>query len=226
MTDLMYQGLELWPESMQPQQLFILMHGVGGRAADMVLLADRLKDEFPNAAFFLPDGIFPFDGGGSGRQWYSNSGVTEENRAGRVNEAMPVLLALVSYAQNRFNVLQTDTAIAGFSQGANMALQFSVLHDGLVGRVLAFSGRFAALPEKAPELTTLHVLHGEEDSVISVEHAHAAHARLVQLEGDVTLDVVPGAGHEISAVMCERAIHRLKTTIPKRSWNLAMKSAG
>ncbi len=226
MADLMYQGLELWPESMQPQQLFILLHGVGGRAADMVPLADRLKDEFPNAAFFLPDGIFPFDGGGSARQWYSNVGVTEENRAVRVNEAMPALSALVSYAQHRFNVLQTDTAIVGFSQGANMALQFSVLHDGLVGRVLAFSGRFAALPDKAPELTTLHLLHGEVDDVISVEHAHAAHTRLVQIEGDVTLDVVPGIGHEISVVLCERAIHRLKTTIPKRSWNQAMKSAG
>ena len=221
----MYQGLELWPEFMQPQQLFILLHGYGGQASDMVPLADRLKDEFPNAAFFLPDATFPFEGGGSGRQWYSNSGVTEENRPARVNEAMPVLFALVSYAQNRFNVLQTDTAIAGFSQGANMALQFSVLHDGLVGRVLAFSGRFAALPDKAPGLTTLHLLHGEEDSVISAEHAQAAHARLVQIEGDVTLDVIPGVGHEINALLSERAIHRLKTTIPKRSWNLAMKSA-
>jgi phospholipase/carboxylesterase len=224
MPDLMYQGLELRPESMQPQQLFILLHGYGGQASDMVPLADRLRDEFPNAAFFLPDAIFPFEGGGSGRQWYSNVGVTEENRVARVNEAMPVLFALVNYAQNRFNVLHTDIAIAGFSQGANMALQFSVSHDGLVGRVLAFSGRFAAMPNKAPELTTLHLLHGEEDKVISAEHAHAAHARLLQIEGDVTLDVIPGAGHEINARLSERAIYRLKTTIPKRSWNLAMKS--
>lgn len=225
MSDLMYQGLELWPQAMQPQQLFILLHGLGGQAADMVPLADRLKHEFPQAAFFLPDATYPFDGGGSGRQWYSNSGINDENRAARVADAMPVLLALVSYAQKRFNVLQTDTALAGFSQGAIMALQFSVQHDGLAGRVLAVSGRFAALPETAPELTTVHLLHGEDDSVIAAEHARAAYERMMQLEGDATLDVVPGVGHEIHPLLCDRAIHRLKSSIPLRSWKRAMNSA-
>lgn len=222
----MYQGLELWPEAMQPQQLFILLHGLGAQAADMVPLADRLKEEFPQAAFFLPDATYPFDGGGgSGRQWYSNSGINDENRASRVADAMPALFALVSYAQKRFNVLQTDTALAGFSQGAIMALQFSVQHDGQVGRVLAFAGRFAALPEKAPELTTLHLLHGEDDSVISAEHARAAYQRMMQLEGDASLDVVPGVGNEIHPLLCDRAILRLKSSIPLRSWKRAMNSA-
>jgi len=218
----MYQGLELWPEAMQPQQLFILLHGLGAQASDMVPLADRLKDEFPQAAFFLPDATYPFDGGGNGRQWYSNSGINDENRAARVADAMPALFALVSYAQKRFNVLQTDTALAGFSQGAIMALQFSVQHDGQVGRVLAFAGRFAALPDKAPELTTLHLLHGADDSVIPAEHALAAYERMLQLGGDATLDVEPGVGHEIHPLLCDRAIHRLKSSIPLRSWKRAL----
>lgn len=225
MADLIYQGLELWPESTQAKQLFILLHGVGAQASDMIPLADRLKDEFPQAGFFLPDATFPFEGGGSGRQWYSNGGISEANRAARVLAAMPALHSLVDYAQKRFNVLQSDTALAGFSQGAIMALHFAVLHDGLVGRVLAFSGRFAELPEKAPELTTLHLLHGQEDLVISVEHAHAAYERLKEIGGDVTLDVVSGVGHELHKELCDRAIHRLKTSIPLRSWRQAMKNA-
>jgi len=89
-------------------------------------------------------------------EWFSISGVTEENRAARVAEAMPDLHALVKHAQDRFGVLQSDTALIGFSQGAIMVLEFSIAHDGGVGRVLAFSGRFARLPDHAPELTTLH----------------------------------------------------------------------
>jgi len=138
---------------------------------------------------------------------------------------MPGLHAKVKQAQDRFNVLQSDTALIGFSQGAIMALEFSVVHDGGVGRVLAFSGRFAQLPEKAPALTTLHLLHGENDAVIPVAHAQAAFERLMELDGDATLDLASSVGHEIHAALADRAINRLQTCVPLRSWKKALDSA-
>jgi phospholipase/carboxylesterase len=151
--------------------------------------------------------------------------VTCENLISRVANAMPRLHALVKDAQDRFNVLQSDTALIGFSQGATMAMEYSIAHDGGVGRVLAFSGRFAQLPQKAPELTTLHLLHGEDDPVIPVEHAGAALARLKDLDGDATLDISASAGHEINAELADHAIRRLQTHIPLRSWKKAMQGA-
>ncbi len=225
MAEQIFQGIELLPEIMPAQQLFILLHGVGARSSDLVPLANKLREAFPGAACLLPDGTFPFDGGGSGRQWFSITGVTDENRASRVAAAMPALHALVREAQDRFRVLPPDTALVGFSQGAIMALEFSIIHDGSVGRVLAFSGRFAKLPEKAPELTTLHLLHGEDDPVIPVEHAHAAYERISNLHGDATLDVASSVGHEIHAALSDRAIYRLQTCIPLRTWKQALNGA-
>ena len=132
------------------RQLFILLHGVGGTASDLLPLAEALGAAFPQAACLLPDGFSAFDTGASGRQWFSIDGVTEDNRAARVAEAMPALHALVRQAQDRFKVMQPDTALAGFSQGAIMALEYAIAHDGSVGRVLAFSGRFATLPDRRP----------------------------------------------------------------------------
>jgi len=217
-----FRGVELLPEAVPIKQLFILLHGVGSKSSDLVPLAHQFRDVFPSAAFVIPDGNVPFDGGGNGRQWFSVNGVTEENRIPRVAAALPPLHELVRNVQQRFDILQSDTALVGFSQGAIMALEFSVAHDGHVGRVLAFSGRFAKLPEKAPEFTTLHLLHGEKDSVIPVEHAYAAYERLTNLQGDATLDVASSIGHEIHAALSERAIHRLQTCIPLRSWKQAL----
>ena len=225
MIEQIFHGIELVPETMPVKQLFILLHGVGATSSDLLPLAKKLGNVFPRAAFLLPDGSFPFEGGGNGRQWFPINRVTEENRVARVAGAIPPLHTLVKNAQDRFKVLQSDTALVGFSQGAIMALEFSVLHDGGVGRVLAFSGRFAKLPEKAPELTTLHLLHGEDDPVIPVEHARAAYERLMELKGDSTLDVASSVGHEIHSVLSDRAIHRLQTCIPLRSWNQALNSA-
>ena len=120
MAEQIFQGIELLPEAKAVEQLFILLHGVGAKSSDLVPLANKLRDAFPSAACLLPDGTFPFDGGGpfdSGgnrRQWFSISGVTEENRATRVAEAIPALHAMVRHAQDRFKVLQSDTALVGF----------------------------------------------------------------------------------------------------------------
>lgn len=225
MAQHIFQGIELLPETMPVKQLFILLHGVGARSSDLLPLANTLREAFPHAVFLLPDGTFPFDGGGSGRQWFSITGVTEANRASRVAAAMPALHALVREAQDRFKVLPPETALVGFSEGAIMALEFSVIHDGGVGRVLAFSGQFATLPDKAPELTTLHLLHGADDPVIPVEHAHAAYERIASLHGDATLDVASSVGHEIHAALSGRAIYRLQTCIPLRTWKQALSSA-
>ncbi len=151
--------------------------------------------------------------------------MTEDTRPARVAESIPALHELVRQAQDRHRILQSDTALIGFSQGAIMALEYSLVHDGCVGRVLAFSGRFATLPEKAPEWTTLHLLHGEDDRVMPVSHAYAAYARLTELQGDATLDVASSVGHEIHAALAERAIYRLQTCIPLRSWRQALNGA-
>ena len=222
MNEQNFPGIELIPDVEQAKQLFILLHGVGSHPSDLVSLAEYLQEVFPAAACFLPEGLEPFDGGGMGRQWFSLAGVTDDKRVARMAEAMPKLQALVLHAQERFGVLNTDTALVGFSQGASMALEFSIAHDGGVGRVISFSGRFARLPDKAPALTTLHLLHGERDEVIPVTHAHAALARLKELDGDVTLDTVEIAGHEIDGELAGHALRRLQTHIPLRSWRKAM----
>lgn len=162
-----FRGIEWLPETRPVKQLFILLHGVGANAADLVPLATRLREAFPDAAILIPDGPDPFDGQSDGRphrrQWFSIKDMSDENRPLRVAAALPALQAVVRQAQDRLGVLWSDTALVGFSQGATMALEFSSVHDGGVGRVIAFSGRFATLPDKAPELTTLHLLHGEND---------------------------------------------------------------
>jgi len=226
-----FYGIELLPDNGPVKQLFILLHGLGAKSSDMLPLASRFRKEFPHAAFVLPNGIHPFDGGGplgdgdNRRQWFSISGMNDDTRPARVAGAMPALHELVRQAQDRHKILQSDTALIGFSQGAIMALEYSIVHDGGIGRVLAFSGRFAKLPEKAPEWTTLHLLHGEDDRVIPVAHAHAAYARLTDLQGDATLDVASSVGHEVHTALADRAIYRLQTCIPLRSWRQALNSA-
>jgi phospholipase/carboxylesterase len=215
-------GIELLPEEGEVRQLFILLHGMGGTPDYMRPLAEALRRAFPQSAVLVPIGPDAYDGGGEGRQWFSTRGVDEDNRPSRVAQAMPPLVDYVRECQARFHLLQSDTALAGFSQGAIMALEATAAHDGLAGRVLAFSGRYASMPQWPPQYTTIHLLHGADDRVMPAFHAQQAQARLNELHGDSTIDIATRVGHELHAALIERAIVRLQTCVPLRSWEAAL----
>lgn len=215
-----FETLELLPAT-APRQLFVLLHGAGGSAMDMLDFANLLGDSFSEAAVVMPEGIESIHLGKTERQWFPTFELTDANRPERVAKAVPPLAAFIRQQQERFGILQSDTALAGFSQGATLALALSDQYDGLVGRVLAFSGCYAAWPNKAPSLTTIHLLHGQLDAVVLARLAQQAYAELMALGADATCDIASSIGHELHPALMAQAIHRLQTCVPLRFWRSA-----
>lgn len=214
------ETLELLPAT-PPRQLFVLLHGAGGSAVDMLDLATLLGESFAEAAIVMPEGVETIHLGKTERHWFPAFELTDANRAERVAQAVPALARFIREQQERFGILQSDTALAGFSQGATMALALSDQHDGLVGRVLAFSGPYAAWPDKAPGLTTIHLLHGQLDTVVPAQLARQAYAELMALGADATCDIASSIGHELHPALMAQAVHRLQTCVPLRFWRSA-----
>jgi phospholipase/carboxylesterase len=216
------------PAQGAPDLLFLLLHGVGASAAQMAPLAQALAAEYPQAGVFCLDGPEPFDGvpgGGAGFQWFSVRGVTEANRPGRVAAALPPFIAQVRALQSRFGMAWPRTALAGFSQGAIIALEAVQAEPQLAGRVLAFSGRHASAPMHAPADTTVHLLHGLDDRVMPHGAVVDSAERLLALGGDVTADVLPGIGHELHPRLIDQAIEQLRSFLPKKAWRDALAEA-
>ncbi len=163
---------------------------------------------------------------GSARQWFSVRGAIEAERPARVAAVLPQLMADIRAHQARLGVSPEATALVGFSQGSILSLEAVAAADGLVGRVLAFSGRYATLPAQAPQKTTLHFFHGGADGVIDVQHARAAIEHLSTLPGaDATIDIARGVGHELHSALVDTALHRLTHHIPARTWQAALSAA-
>jgi phospholipase/carboxylesterase len=212
-----------WLPSGRPEQLIVLLHGVGSDGVAMAPLAQALRNEFPRAAVLAPDAPQAFDAGGAGRcQWFSLAGIDEDNRPARAGAALAAFVPWLRAAQDRLLVPPVATALGGFSQGAILALEAAARHDGLAGRVLAFGGRFARIPSEAPQGTTLHLFHGGADPVIPASHAREAFQALGALRGDATLDIAEGVGHELHPVLVQRALFRLRNHIPARTWAAAL----
>ena len=189
-------------------QLILLFHGVGSNAQDLVPVGKQFAAKFPNSMVVSLEGLNPSDFG-QGRQWFSVAGITEESRPARVAAAMPAFQALIQQLQKVSGVAANKTTLIGFSQGSIMALESTQRAPTLASHVIAFSGRFASAPEKAPAGTAIHLIHGDADPVIPVENSRSA-ARLLQALGaNVSLDIEPGMGHSIDARMLATALGKV-----------------
>lgn len=220
------------PEQGPPELLYLLCHGVGDTAESMLPLAQRLIREYPQAAVLCLNAsdrfdavIAPKQGESEGRQWFSIRRLDEDNRPGRVAAALPTFIATVRAMQQRFEMSWQRTALAGFSQGAVMALEAVQAEPMLAGRVLAFSGRHATAPAHAPGDTTVHLFHGMADSVIPAAAAVDSAQTLLELGADVTADVLPGIAHELHPLLLDKAIDQLRTFLPKKVWREVMSEA-
>jgi phospholipase/carboxylesterase len=205
-----------------PAQLFLLCHGVGTEARDLVPLGERLGEAFPAAWVVSVESHQACDTG-LGRQWFSIREISEENRPARVRAALPDFLAALSAWQAESGVGPPGTALIGFSQGAIMALEAALQPTSVAGRVVAIGGRFARLPESAPQGLTLHLIHGKADPVIPYAHTIAAAERLIALGADLTADVLPFVGHQIDDEVTSTLLQRLTTYVPKRLWEAALR---
>ncbi len=218
--------IEWLPAEGAPEQLIVLLHGWASDAMDLLPLAQALRSEFPQAAILAPDAASPADGGRRGRQWYSIEGLDEGPLwHGRVAGQVAVLEPWVRAQQRRLGVGTAATALGGFSQGAILALELALRHDGIAGRVLAFGGRLVAPMQAAPRQTTLHLFHGGADRIFDAQYARDAFEQIGELQGDATIDIADGVGHEVHAALVQCAVERLRTHIPLRTWQAALGAA-
>lgn len=182
--------------------LVIFLHGVGSRGADLAPLGDLWRTMIDGAVFTAPDAPFGFDQGGTGRQWFSVRGVTEENRQARIEAARADFDRVVGglVEAHGFSERLERVALVGFSQGSIMALDALASGRWPVGAIVAFSGRLASPEPFTPSPVTRTLLvHGAADPVMPVDLAVDAEIRLGNVGVAVKRLTLPGVGHTISA---------------------------
>lgn len=188
--------------------LVLLLHGVGGSAADLAPLAEVIAAALPRATMHCVQAPDASDFG-RGWQWFSVQGITEHNRPARVAEALPRFIAAIAAEQAKAGADPRSTVLVGFSQGAIMALESTLLRAPPAERIVAIAGRFARLPERGPA-AAIHLVHGTEDRVVPASLSRAAHERLSSLGTRTTLDLIADAPHGITAAMAEAVTERLR----------------
>lgn len=182
------------------KSLVVLLHGVGSRGSDLQGVAERLKQAIPQVSVAIPDGTSAFDMA-PGFQWFSISGVTEENRPERVQAARQAFDARLAevFRQQDINPHTDSIVLVGFSQGAIMAMDALIRTDYPLAGVVAFSGRFASpLPLQPLAGSAALLIHGKADPVIPWHESQKAAEILSAAGVQIELSVEEHVPHTIT----------------------------
>lgn len=203
----MHEGAIVIAQPQHAGQLVLLFHGVGSSADNLAPVGEAIAQARPDAFVVSVNGPHPSTLG-SGREWFSVVGITEENRPARIAKAMPLFRSAVEHWQKASAIAPAQTVLVGFSQGAIMALESTQGETELppAQRVIAMAGRFAQPVRRAPGGLRFHLIHGEQDSVVPTRSSVEAERALQGAGADVTLDLLPGLGHGIDARALRLAI--------------------
>jgi phospholipase/carboxylesterase len=206
------------------RQLVLLFHGLGASEEDLRPVGERLAAEYPEALVASLRAPHPTSFG-FGWQWFPVDGIDEAKRIERVAAEMPRFMAVIRQFQRDTGLGPEATVLVGFSQGAIMVLEATAQagDDVLAGRVVALAGRYAQLPATNPGGTTVFLIHGKADAVIHYGFTVEGAKHLVGLGADVVADVIPFLGHGIDAEVLDLMVERLRTHVPKRHWEAALR---
>lgn len=199
-----------WTSLGPPDRLIILLHGVGSNAAAMAPLGQRISEGMPRAEVRALQAPQPSDFGPWGRQWFSVRGVTDENRADRLEAAMPVMRQAIERQIEEVQLDWSRTALAGFSQGAMMALRFATGPTPPLS-VVAIAGRIAAPtpPKRGGVGSDILISHGTDDAVVPFSCAAEA-ASILRASGcRVTLQPIRNHGHSIRSEQIDATVEHL-----------------
>jgi phospholipase/carboxylesterase len=182
------------------RQLVVLLHGVGADGADLIGLAPAWAEGLPHAAFIAPDAPEPCDMAPYGRQWFSLQDRRPASLAAELRRAAPALDGFLDAELARLGLGPEALALAGFSQGAMMALFTGLRRPQAPAAILAYSGALAAPETLAAEIRgrpPVLVVHGEADDIVPAAAGRAAEQALRTAGVPVESLYRPGLGHGI-----------------------------
>ena len=194
------------------RHLFVFLHGSGATAQSMIPAAFKFQARFPSAALIVPNGFARYGNDQGSQQWFSTRGLNDDNRLTRIAAILPRIEHLVRREQTNYGVPRERTVLIGYSQGGTVALESIKSFPRLAGAVVAYSARFARLPQQGTRMNSrIHLVHGGYDSVVSRVYAERAARVLAGLHVPVTLDVIEGLGHALTyEAICRGSLRLLQ----------------
>lgn len=201
MNDPPLSGPALAPESGAPDRLVVLLHGYGANGEDLIGLGAHWRSVLAQAMFVAPNAPHQCAINPGGFEWFDLSEPDLNRVPSLAAAARPPLNRFLQAIWEQTGLKPADTVLAGFSQGAMMALEVGLRLATPVSGIIGFSAALpgtATIGEEIASRPPVCLVHGDADEVVPYAYGRAARKRLEELGVEVEFHTSPGAGHMIA----------------------------
>lgn len=188
------------------QKLIVLLHGYGADGKDLIELAKIWGPLVPDAAFVAPDAPDACSISPTGRQWFDLSTKDPHAYQQGVMAVAPALNKFIDHEVAQLKIKAKDVLLAGFSQGAMMALHVGLRRAIPPAGILSFAGRLISphlLEKEIMGTPPVCLIHGEDDEVVPIFNMVQAEKALRGFDIELSTLKRPGLAHNID----EESVH-------------------
>jgi phospholipase/carboxylesterase len=202
------------PDDGKPDYLMLLLHGYGSNGEDLIGLSDIFDQIIPQTVYLSPNA--PTSTGFGGYQWFPISDLSNrELETGTISIA-PYLHNFLDKALEFYNILPENLIIAGFSQGAMIALHIGMERKIAPKSVFAYSGALTAVSDIQKRIQSkppIMLCHGGNDDVVKPSYTLQAFDTLIQFGFTVEKHIFAGYPHTIPPEGLRASLKFLNTQI-------------
>ena len=188
------------PEDKNIKNAVILLHGYGGDGNDIAPVTINWKRFLPNTIFICPDGPETCSINPMGYQWFDLNSEDEEYITKKALEAEDLLKKFIVEIKNKFNLLNSNICLSGFSQGCMMSINVGLSEKEKFAGILGFSGKIINkidLDKRIFSKPSTLLIHGDQDEIVPPVNLLEAKDFFERNKIDIITKMIKGCGHNI-----------------------------
>tara|TARA_B100002051_G_scaffold198826_1_gene188686 strand:+ start:268 stop:927 length:660 start_codon:yes stop_codon:yes gene_type:complete len=205
------------PNNDEPiKNVIILLHGYGGDGKDISMLTLNWKRFLKNTLFLCPNGHEKCEINPMGFQWFDLSKNDEKYILEKSIEAEKIINKFIQEVKNKYQVLNKNIVLCGFSQGCMMAINAGVTSEQEYNCIVGFSGKIINrdnLQSKLKNKSKILLIHGDQDEIVSSTFLLEAKDFFKRNKFDIQTNLIKNCGHHIPIDASSIALNFIKKNL-------------
>ena len=205
------------PNNDEPiKNVIILLHGYGGDGKDISMLTLNWKRFLKNTLFLCPNGHEKCEINPMGFQWFDLSKNDEKYILEKSIEAEKIINKFIQEVKNKYEVLNKNIVLCGFSQGCMMAINVGVTSEQEYNCIVGFSGKIINrdnLQSKLKNKSKILLIHGDQDEIVSSTFLLEAKDFFKRNKFDIQTNLIKNCGHHIPIDASSIALNFIKKNL-------------
>ncbi len=202
------------------KSMVVFLHGYGANGDDLLSIGEDWAEALPDTAFLAPNAPDVCEMSALGYQWFSIRAIDNKafEREKQMHKAVPVLNAFIDEQLRRWGVREDKLVVAGFSQGAMMAMYTMPRRKTACAGVIGYSGLLvdaAGLQEGGIVKMPVLAIHGDADEVVPPRFLGEVQGGFEAAGFNVETVMRPGLGHGIDGFGVMRGLDFTKEVLEK-----------